>query len=678
VAPEKQLTSVSSMNNTCIDVFKLAVTGSPVEQGWAGAPVAGGWSYAGFIEQKDGGALICSLALENSGAGLIVAVHTRLDGSDFIVRWLTIENIVDNSIALTEVMPYCGCVWRRRFNTGLQAVYPLKAEFPDSGRPYEIAYNHMTGALKEGDFYFEPVNAGNFRVASDNGNSGWSRPACWLRDRLTGETLVCEYAWSGNWEFQTTMSAGDVDKLHFEIGMLKTNGEVLRVLRPGEEAETPRVHIGLFRESDDAIVQATHRHVRSNILPALPRPAPVSEIEANHRGYLSDRESVEGICGDMDVAKAAGAELYVVDAGWYGREPNHWYDNSGDWHPGPWFFGDFGSVPEHAHKLGMRFGLWVEIESAGSNSSLREEHPEWLMTRHGAPCAFGRALNLADPAVEKFCLDTICGLVETYSLDMFRIDHNRAIGLGGTQVADGYVENTLWRYYEAFYRIFRAVRGRYPDLVLQNCCGGGGRLDWGALGLFHNTELSDWSRQPRGIKILSGVTMSLPPEILLRTVGTEVGEMGMDGDLDSQFRLCMISRPIYRGIAPAPDEFSPYLKEKFLRYNGLYASFFRPLLEGCLVYHHTPYQPICEPSERTVLEYASPDQSRGMIAIFSQQSTNFNVRPRGVSIAKRYRVTFDNSGESALISGIDLKQRGLYVDIGQAMSSELIMIAEAT
>ena len=636
-----------------------------------GAAVASGWAYAGFYEEEEGcdRALVCTYMLKNESAGLEVSLHTLLDGTDFIIRWLEIRNIADKSAALTEVTPLSGYIWH--------GGYPPPEELITEGAPFEIAYNHNHNWGGEGDFYFEPLPPGGFRAKSDYGKSGWSRPACWLRNRLNGETFVCEFAWSGNWEFQAAYASEGAKRLAFSIGMLSLDGEALRVIKPGECVETPKVHFGLFRDSDDAIVQATHMHVRRRVLPALPPGVPVSEIEANHRGYLCDRETEEGIKRDIDVAKESGAELYVVDAGWFGaREENQWWNNVGDWQAGPWMANGFEPVPEYAHGKGMRFGLWVEIEAFGAGSAIRGRHGDWIMTRHGMPCAGGRALDLANPEVEAFCLDTICGLTEKYRLDMYRIDHNHSIGLGGTRLTDGYVENTLWLYYEAFYRIFRTVRERYPDLVLQNCAGGGGRLDWGTMGVFHNTELSDWMRQPRSTRILNGVTMSLPPEILLRTFGTEVGDLHMDGDMDAQLRICMLCRPIYRGIAPSLEEYTPYLLEKVTRYNKLYVDFCRVLLKDCLVFHHTPFQKLACAHESTILEYASPDRGMAMLAVFTQSSgcgQGIHVRPRGLSIAKTYRVTFGNTGESVTLPGFEIAQKGIIVDIGHAMSSELVI-----
>ena len=81
-------------------------------------------------------------------------------------------------------------------------------------------------------------------------------------------------------------------------------------------------------------------------------------------------------------------------------------------------------------------------------------------------------------------------------------------------------EDLTWRYYDNLYAMFDRLRARFPRVVFQNCAGGGGRLDWGTMARFHTVELSDWMRLPRGVKILNGVTMSLPPEALLRTFGT--------------------------------------------------------------------------------------------------------------------------------------------------------------
>lgn len=660
-----------------------------------GREVDGRWREEGFKRIDDESGLhdegqMWALRLVDDVEQVAVTVLTRLNGTDFIARALKIENLSARPIALTRVSPVAGIIWS----------IPHCPESCSEDKEFSIAYNHLQQQLCEGDFYFDEIHpflndvcqtelGMGITVLGDTGKSGWQRPACWLRNNLNGETLVMEYAWSGNWMLHAHVERyAPQATLIAEMGMPYMDGEVLRVLMPGESVVTPSVHFALLRESDDAIVAHTHDYVRKTILPPLPEGVPISEIEANHRGYLCDRESEEGIKADIDVAAAIGVEMYVVDAGWYGvKEPNRWWLNVGDWVAGPWMKNGFKPIPDYAHKKGMRFGLWIEIEALGDNCEKRMERPDWIMRRHGVECAIagregkyttrgGRALNLADPAVEEYAYQIIAEAVEQYDLDMYRIDHNHDICIGGTREIGGYTENTLWRYYEAFERIFRRLRAKYPRLVLQNCASGGGRLDWGTMSLFHNVELSDWMRQPRDVRILSGVTMSLPPEILLRTVGTEAGNLSMDGDIDAQFRVSMICRPIYRGVAPALEALTPYLGEKMRAYNQLYKQFMRPLMKDCDVFHHTPFQPIMEPSAHTILEYAKKDRSAAMIVDFAQttQGAGRNIiYPRGIHRGYEYKVTFLNSGEQVFMRGMDICTHGIAVYLGQTMGSEMVL-----
>jgi alpha-galactosidase len=186
-------------------------------------------------------------------------------------------------------------------------------------------------------------------------------------------------------------------------------------------------------------------------------------------------------------------------------------------------------------------------------------------------------------------------------------------------------------------------------------------------------------RLPRGLKILNGVTLALPPEILLRTFGTEVGEHVLDGDVDAQLRLCLC-RPIFRGIAPSLAELSPYLRERVEHYVGLFKTVLRPILLECRMYHHTPFLPLTETTPWCVLEYAKPDRSAAAAVVFRTSCAaagpdpdEFRFRPRGIDPARHYRVTLDNGGLTFGVSGRDLMLQGLPVRLEQPLASELLL-----
>ncbi|MBN1555321.1 MAG: alpha-galactosidase [Phycisphaerae bacterium] len=619
------------------------------------------------------------VTLNHEQAGITVKVHTRLDGSPFVIRRLEITNRNKHAVGITAVAPFSGMLWNHRYEEHL----------PEGAvSPFELAYTHLFENHHEGDFWFESLADGCKTVdGGKRGRSGHGRPAFWARNRCNGQTFVCELAWGGNWEFELDCRLHADHKhvtpilrhgkLFFRMG-LSGYDDVLRVLDAGETITTPAVHLALFQDDTDVIVQATHDHVRNVVLPA-PVPGREVEIEANHRGYLCDRENVPDIIKDIDVAASLGVEMYVIDAGWYGNEPNFWARNVGDWFEGKWMKPDGGlkAVADHARKRGMKFGLWIEIEAVGDGSTLKKEHPEWIYRRDGEPVSGSRALlDLTQPEVVAFEEGVISGLIRRLKLDMYRIDNNRNLSPSGNRAYQGFTEDLTWRYYDNFYAMFDRLRAKYPKVVFQNCSSGGGRLDWGTMSRFHNTELSDWMRLPRGAKILSGVTMSLPPEILLRTFGTELSEHVLDGDVDAQLRLCTC-RPIFRGIAPSLEEFTPYLRRRVEHYLGLYKSILRPVMVNGNVYHHTPFLPLTEKTPWCVLEYAKPDLSESIAVIFKTTddgSSEYQFKPRGLDMSREYDVIFDNRGQSLRISGRELMNTGLVVRLEVPLGSELLLI----
>ena len=671
------------------DSFQLSVNGLNLAGGyeWISATLAPDPSRWRPRKTPDGTPLPVThsvIHLAHREAGIDVKVHTRLDGSPFIIRWLEIVNRGEKAAGISAVAPFSGVLWAHRYEERLPA---------GKNSPFELAYNHRFDWGHEGDFWFEPLPEGRRAVdGGRKGRSGWGRPAFWARNLLNGQTFVCELAWGGNYEFALEHRRGDPSayatpfrNAFFRMGLSGWD-PVLRVLEPGETVETPAVHMALFQTGSDDIVQATHDHVRHVVMPEQV-PGRLVEIEANHRGYLCDRENVPDIVKDIDVAAAAGAELYVIDAGWYGDEPNQWWNNTGDWHDGPWIARDGGlrAIVDHAHGRGMKFGLWVEIEAAGANSALKREHPDWLLKRDGTPIGdgriAGRALDLTNPEVARFVESELDRLITTYSLDMYRLDHNHEIRPAGNRQYAGFTEDLTWRYYETFGAIFDRLRTGHPGVVFQNCAGGGGRLDWGTLSRFHNTELSDWLRMPRDLKIFNGATMSLPPEILLRTFGTEVPDHVHEGDVDTQLRSCL-SRVILRGIAPSLEELTPYLEEHIEHYFDLYKGQIRPImLDDARVYHHTPFLPLEEPTPWCVLEYARPDRTAAVAAVFHTSSVpgehQYVFRPRGLDPAHRYKVTLDNRSLSYVASGASLALDGIVVKLEVALTSELLLFGEA-
>ncbi len=629
-----------------IDAFHLEIDHQDLSGTWT-------WTKAEKAEVHNPDGLLVTLELRSDARPITVKVHTLLYGGPVMARWLEIVNTGTKPAAITAVSPWSGLVWD---TSNYQERLP-----EGSAGPFEVGYAQYEEWGHEGAWRFGPLVNATKTVAGTRGKSGWGHPTFFAHNRATGEWFVSSLGWSGNWTMRLTgRQQPDVDRavFFFDSGPA-TVDPALRVIESGETVATPKTHILCQRGSLDGVIQALHEHVRREVLPP-PVPDRDMLVEANHRGYIVDHESEAGLKREIDLAAAVGSEMFVIDAGWYGPEPNRWGPNVGDWYAGAWLPHDLTPVREYARQKGLLFGLWVEIESIGSASKLRKDHPEWVLTRDGKPVAERRQLDVSNPAVAAWMESEIERIIRKYDLDLFRIDYNTTVEEGGNHVRDGFVENTLWRHVDALYAMFDRLHKKFPKVVFQNCAGGGGRLDLGIMERFQNTELSDWLRSPRGLKILNGMTWILPPEILLRTFGTESDGVQSDADLVTQLRATTMALPIIRGLSPSLDDFNPLERQEVQRNVELYKQVIRPILRNSRVYHHTPLTPLLVGSPWVVLEYSSPDSQKDLGWLFrtsdSGEST-FRFTPRGLDISKIYEVTFSNSGQTAEIPGYLLLQR---------------------
>lgn len=643
------------------DAFLIEIGGNAVRQQWT-------WVGA----KTEGAATV--VELKHSSDPLRVRVHTKLDGTPVLMRWLEITNTSDKPLPLSGLAPLSGQLWR---------IWWQPQTFPQRlDQPFRLARFRHSGWGEEGDFGWSALADGEF--AFDNGRtgkSGWGNPFFIARNEATGDYFVCALGWSGEWkmEFLRQQRAADaVESLYFRTRVISTD-PVMRVIAPGETVTSPVVHIGHLTGELDDVVQAMHDHVRRSVI--APQPAGRAQlVQDNHWGYQSGVETEEGIKGVVDAAASVGVELFIFDAGWYGNKRNDWGNQVGDWRPGSWLPNGLKPISDYVHSKGLLFGLWLEAESIGKSTKLREQHPDFVLLRNGQPAFGGRALDLTKPEVAAWLEAELTRVFTEYGVDLFRLDYNVTDSRGGgNRVRDGFLENTTWRYYEAFYPMLERLRKKFPKMIFENCAGGGARTDLGILRYMNTTWISDVSVLPKSVKILNGMTMLLPPEICNRTYGTQWDIQRQHGDLDTQLRVTLFAHPTGIGIAPSLADLNPANARRVRHAYELYKTFIRPMLSTSRVYHHTPEMPYETPGGWLVLEYAARDRARayaGTFRLSGEGEPEYVFRPRGLRPGARYRVTFDNSGDTITKTGYDLRQDGIRVRLAGGIRSELLLFEE--
>lgn len=606
-----------------------------------------GWAYAGFSQTKgNSGSVEGVLSLRHAGMRLRVDVHTALDGTPVMRRWLRITNESDAAQPLSWVSPWAGRLSR--------------------GEQFELGRFTADNHGKEGWFQWQPLPRWDSQYFSLKGQ-GHDAPFFVLRGATTGEMFIAHLSWPANWRLQFVNDLRGITT--FEFGPYAE--APARIIAPGETVTSLAIHLGHLSGDLNEAVQAMHSHLRQSAIPRPPAGADrIQFVLPGDFGYYMPLDEA-GALASIELAHETGVELFILDA--------YWWDITGDWVPSPERFPN-GLEPlvKRAKELGMGFGLYIEPEGGRGNvreSRMAREHPAWLGPKY--------QFNLGIPECAAWVKSECVRLIEQYDLDLLRIDYNPEVVWNSIHtVQQGLPENNYWRYYENFYRIFNELRAAYPDLILQQAAGGGARNDMGLSEVFHQLYLTDGNWLPRMPMSFAGQLLAFPLEAIVGLFGAN-GHLspGYPENFDTALRLSytLCTPQIFTGmVARNVDELTPQRRDKFLHYAAIYQRLVRPVLKDALVFHHAPITDTASVDDGGwfALEFAAPDRSRGwatFVRIAPEGPESFQFRARGLDPGATYRVGFDRDGTTAELSGSQLMHEGIPVRLPAMADSELLL-----
>jgi len=596
-----------------------------------------------------------------------VKVVTRLDGSPVLVRYLEITNTGKAPAALGSVSPWSGVLWNTNTTPAGHQTNANPSFDERRQSKFTLGYLATSAWGCEGDLVWQPLPQEHFRIERADA-CVWGSPYYILRNEATGELFFLGLAWSGNFFAEFAYRYGSL--LSFRIGPLAH--APLRVIAPGETVTSPEVHLGPMHGSFDEAVSRWHQHMRASVIP--PRPKGKAMFTSGNRNV---DEPGEWIKREIDIAAEMGLEAFMIDAGWHGEKFGIYPANMGDWNAGDWLPDGMAGLREYTHKKGMLFGLWHAPEGIYKDTKLFRDHPDWELKTDGDReiTPEWKVLNLVKPEAAKYFTDWIRKTIKDFKLDFYKIDGAGFFYEGGQNLIHGFAENEYWRHYELVYATYDRIRKEFPEVCLENCCGGGNRNDLGMLSRFHYASESDYTVMPYSIRAINTMSLFIPPESILYYCNA-MQNAHLTADVDTPLRVGLFGMLVFVGFGSQSATRSTQYFEKVRRYIGLHKGFCRPVLTGQpVVYHHTPDIGLFKPADWCVLEYAAPDRSRGYAGVFrlGTGAGEYRLRLRGVDAAAEYEVTLDNAAQVFRMSGRDLALTGLPIALDSALTSELIM-----
>jgi alpha-galactosidase len=418
------------------------------------------------------------------------AVH---DDSDVIDRSLTLRNLGEEPIDLVRADSATWVLPRLED-------YRLSRLHGEWGAETQLTRNPLAyGETQFGSRRGITSHQANPWVAIDDGTATEETGAVW------STTL----AWSGTWRMGLERTVTDRVTVSPGAG----HDPIAFVLEPGGLWKTPTAS-GVYTDGGFAAsARAWHDYALKHVIPYPDEDRPVIYNSWEATEFDVD---VESQCALAEKAAAMGCELFVMDDGWFGARVND-FAGLGDWTPNPDRFPD-GLAPliKRVHELGMRFGIWVEPEMVNPDSDLYRAHPDWVYHqphRQRTEMRNQLVLNLAREDVREWMEDWLDRLLSENEIDFIKWDMNRSFTEAGWPGADH--PDELWRRHtENLYRVLDAIRGRHPNLRIESCSSGGGRVDFGILRRTDQVWTSDNTDAIDRIEIQEGTAQVYPARVM--------------------------------------------------------------------------------------------------------------------------------------------------------------------
>jgi hypothetical protein len=258
--------------------------------------------------------------------------------------------------------------------------------------------------------------------------------------------------WCGGWRAELS---GGVDTLGFKV-FLPSN-ETQLVLAPGESIDGPVLMVTAIRDADEALARAEWMKQRAALAKDLYGGPPPSH-PFTYNNWYTTRFNVDAsfLKRQVDAMDPYKFDAFIVDAGWY--------KCVGDWTPNSSKFaaGEFEEILRSVKSKGALAGIWTcpQFVSASKDSL----PPEVDQPPTYEKFIDGYLLDLAGCNFSRRLVEHVVMLREKYGAQWWKYDQL----LFAAHTRQGVMRNVI-----AFQEALRAVRAKYPDLIIENCQSGG-------------------------------------------------------------------------------------------------------------------------------------------------------------------------------------------------------------
>lgn len=439
----------------------------------------------------------------DGGCGIDVdLIYSVFEDEDVITRSVSVKNAGDRDIRLTKV--YSACI-----------------DMDDED--FEMLTLHGSWA-RERQIERRPIAYGKQSVSSLRGESSHQDHPfmAWMTkgtDQTTGDVYGMHFVYSGNFIVQIEKS--QFDSIRAVMGIHSEGFEWW--LTPGETFTAPEVVLTYSHDGLGQMTRNLHDFYRCHMIRSRylhqKRPVLINNWEATYFDFDTDKL--------LAIAKSAaehGIEMLVMDDGWFGHR-NDDATSLGDWFVNEnKIKGGLKHLVDEVNKLGLKFGIWMEPEMISPDSELYRKHPDWAFAVPERTATLSRnqyVLDLSRKEVRDYVYECVHNVISSANIEYVKWDMNRQLtDIGSVEFTEDRQGELAHRYVLGVYELQERLVNDFPDLLLENCSGGGARFDPGMLYYSPQIWCSDDTDAIERLSIQEGTELIYP----LSTMGAHVSD----------------------------------------------------------------------------------------------------------------------------------------------------------
>ncbi len=444
-----------------------------------------------------------AIVLKDAVIGLkATLLYSCFEDTDVVTRSVILENESDQPLYLEQVLSTC-----------------LNLE---NDKNFEMITLSGTWG-RERNPIRRPIVRGRQGVSSARGESSHQEnPFLALVSEGTnqemGEAYGFNFVYSGNFLAQAEVSQSEDVRVIMGI-----NPEGFEwKLNPGKCFTAPEVVMVYSAQGIGRMSRTYHDFYRRHLIrsPYLnkERPILINNWEATYFNF-----NTEKLIAIAKEAKSCGIEMLVMDDGWFGKRND---DNSslGDWKVNEEKLpGGLKYLVDQVNAVGMKFGIWFEPEMISPDSDLYRAHPDWAIQvpgREPSLCRNQLVLDLSRKEIRDYVYESVAAVLRSANIEYVKWDMNRQLSdVGSFGLAPDCQGELYHRYVLGVYELQERLITEFPNLLLENCSGGGARFDPGMLYYSPQIWCSDDMDIAERLVIQEGTAICYP----LSCMGAHVG-----------------------------------------------------------------------------------------------------------------------------------------------------------